>query len=73
MVDELLLLAFGERAMIKLVDTAVVLVKDIRPVVEQVLCGGVVEDVLVPPVFLSEDMNERLLKIGFSCERHIRD
>ena len=72
LVDELLLLAFGERAMVELVDTAVVLVKDICPVVEQVLCGGIMEDLLVPPVFLSEDMNERLLKIGFSCERHIR-
>ena len=66
---DLLHLAIRQRIIVQSVNAAVVLKKDVRPVLDQLLFGVVFQHTIFPAAFYQE-LYHRLFKIGFFCKRH---
>ena len=54
MVEDLAHFALGERIVVEAVDAAVVFKEDVRPILDQILFGGIVDDIFVPAVLLQK-------------------
>ena len=66
---DLLHLAIRQRIIVQSVNATVVFKKDVRPVLDQLLFGVVLQHTIFPAAFYQE-LYHRLFKIGFFCKRH---